>query len=116
MSVLTTNKTPPLSAVCFLVRDFIVTEVNKAKQLAMAGLELELGFIHKQRDPSCVETLEEFVSLEGYPAKRKGIHIMSMDMDISLPTEMRVWFPFIDEVCAKKRNLCTINDFSSYSF
>ena len=34
--------------------------------LAMAGLELELGFMHKLRDGSSEETLEEFVSLKGY--------------------------------------------------
>ena len=107
MSILTTNETTPLPAVCFLVRDFVVNAVNEAKQVAMAGLELELGFTHKLRNGCSSDTLVEFVSLEGYPTKRKNVRVRSMDMDISLPTEMRVWFPSIVEVLAKKHNLCT---------
>ena len=102
MSILTTNETTPLPAVCFLVRDFVVNAVNEAKQLAMAGLELELGFMHQLRNGPSTATLEEFVSLEGYPTKRKGVRVTSIDMDIRLPTEMRVWFPSIVEVLAKK--------------
>ena len=104
MSVLTTNETPPLPAVCFLVRDFVVSEVNEAKQLAMSGLELELGFWHKLTIGSSKEVPKEFVSLEGYPAKRKDVHVISIDMDISLPPEVKVWFPYIDEVCAENSN------------
>ena len=100
MSILTTNETPPLSAVCGLVRDFVVSKVNEAKQLAMSGLGLELGFMHKLRDGSSTETVEEFVSLEGYPDKCKDIHLTSRDTEISLPREMQVWFPYVDEVLA----------------
>ena len=102
MSILTTNETPPLPAVCFLVREFVVSEVNEAKQLAMAGLELELGFMHKLRGGPSEEMVDEFVSLEGYPTKRKTVHVTSKDVDISLPTETRMWFPYHDEVRAKK--------------
>ena len=102
MSILTTNKTAPEPAVCFLVQGFVVHEVNEAKQLAMAGLELELGFMHKVTVGAFSETAEEFVSLEGYPSKRKAVHVTSIDVDISLPTEMKVWFSYHDEVCAKK--------------
>jgi GTPase SAR1 family protein len=98
LTVLTKHQTPLIPDVCCAVRNFVVSEVNEAKQLAMSGLELEMGFLHKVSCGSSKDVPEEFVSLEGYPTKRKRVYIKSIDMEINLPPDLKVWFPCTDEL------------------
>ena len=88
MIVFTTNKEHLVPAVCFLVREYITAEVDKAKHPGMSGLELKLGFYYVTRD-SAVGRQQDFVSLKDYPA---------IDMDIDLPSGVKVWYPDSGEV------------------
>ena len=49
MIAFTSNKNHLLPAVCFLVRDYVIDEVDKAKHPGMSGLKLKLGFYY----PDC---------------------------------------------------------------
>ena len=91
MMVFTSNKECLLPAVCFLVRDYVTEEVDKAKHPGMSGLELKLGFY-------LVGSQQDFVSLEGYPALRKRLHVESIEGEIDPPFDLKFWYPEINEV------------------
>ena len=99
MIVFTSIKECPLPAVCFLVREYVIDEVHKAKHPGMSGLKLKLGFYY----PLTTDSVEggqqqDFVSVEGYPAFRKHLYVASTDREIDPPSALKVWYPEFSEV------------------
>ena len=98
MIVLTSNKERLLPAVCFLVREFVIDQVDKAKHPGMSGLDLNLGFYYPLTTVSLVDSQQDFVSLKGYPASRKRLYVASIEGEIDPPSEVKVWYPEIKDV------------------
>ena len=100
MIVFTSNKERLLPAVCFQVREYVTEEFPKAKHPGMFGLELKLGFYYPLTVDSVapVDDQQDFVSLEGYPASRNRVYVASIQGEIDLPSELKVWYPEISEV------------------
>ena len=98
--VFTSNKERLLPAVCFLVREYVMDEVDKAKHPGMSGLELKLGFFYSLTSDGVValDYQHDFVSLEGYPELRKRLYVASIDREIDPPSQLKVWYPKVDEV------------------
>ena len=95
--VFTSNKERLLPAVCFLVCEYVMDEVDKAKHPGMSGLELNLGFYYPLTTVSLVDSQQDFVSLKGYPDSRKRLYVASIG-EIDPPSELKVWYPEIKDV------------------
>ena len=112
--VLASNKEHLLPAVCFLVRDYVTDEVNKAKHPGMSGLELSLGFYYPVTTNTLVDSEKDFVSLERYPIFRKLLYVASIKREIDPPSELKVWYPEFSEVRLIMVQYSSIdNDFST---
>eukprot|EP00118_Oscarella_pearsei_P022833 m.267433 g.267433 ORF g.267433 m.267433 type:complete len:835 (+) comp40513_c0_seq8:477-2981(+) len=83
--------------VCSRVRELIVRSVNILKQQGMAGLRLQLGFNSRLSElvELCDDSLTEaqFVSLEGYPQKRKTLYVNEGEILSERALKMvKVWY------------------------
>ena len=95
MIVYTDHKNP-LPAVCALVKDFVVTSVDEAKQQGMPGLKLQLGYMWSNPDHIGVDT--EFVSLKGWNHLPETVYVKSVDNEVRLSETLHAWFPANSEV------------------
>ena len=95
MIVYTDHKNP-LPAVCALVKDFVVTSVDEAKQQGMPGLKLQLGYMWS--NPDHIGADSEFVSLKGWNHLPETVYVKSVDKEVRLSETLHAWFPANSEV------------------
>ncbi|XP_062511677.1 uncharacterized protein LOC134187544 isoform X2 [Corticium candelabrum] len=86
-----TDHKDPLPAVCALVKDFIVTSVDEAKQQGMPGLKLQLGYMWSNADHIGADS--EFVSLKGWNHLPETVYVKSVDKEVRLSETLHAWFP-----------------------
>ena len=85
-----------LPAVCALVKDFVVTSVDEAKQQGMPGLKLQLGYMWS--NPDHIGADSEFVSLKGWNHLPETVYVKSLDKEVRLSETLHAWFPANIEV------------------
>ena len=94
--IVCTDHKDPLPAVCALVKDFVVTSVDEAKQQGMPGLKLQLGYMWN--NPDHIGTDSEFVSLKGWNDLPETVYVKSLDKEVRLSETLHAWFPANSEV------------------
>ena len=91
-----TDHKDPLPAVCALVKNFVVTSVDEAKQQGMPGLKLQLGYMWSNADHIGADS--EFVSLKGWNHVPETVYVKSLDKEVRLSETLHAWFPANSEV------------------
>ena len=90
---------PPRSNVCARARDYIVRTVEKLKLEGMAGLHLQIGFqlTGKCLSVSSVPDDNNFVSLDGFPDRRRQLY-NSKNRKEDVPPELLMWYPQLEQM------------------
>ena len=96
--VLSESQRPPRLTVCARARDYIVNTVEKLKQEGMAGLHLRIGFhlTGACLSVSGVPDNDEFVSLDGFPDRRRQLY-NSKNRKVDVPPILLMWYPQLEQ-------------------